>query len=127
MRFFVFVAYCFGALFAAVVSFALVDTVYSSRQVVDGVGVSAELTSQDLLESSANVVKEEHTIDLNQIEQLLTGENSQIFRPVVWETGLGVYSTSYIVLNFVVFAFISIVAMFFIRLGSDTHKRTRRR
>jgi hypothetical protein len=126
MRFFVFVAYCFGMLFAAVVAFGFVDTVYSSRQVVNGVGVESELTRDDLLQSESNIVREAHRIDFNQIEVLLTGENSLLFRPITWETGLGVYATTYLMLILAVFAFLAVVATFFIRLGSDTHKRATR-
>jgi hypothetical protein len=124
VRFFVLVAYCFGLMFAAVVSFGIVDTVYSARQVVNGIPVEGDLTRADLKLNDANVLREQHRIDLNQVEVLVAGNNSMLFEPIVWETGLGVSTTTYILLNFVVFALLAFVVIFFIRLGSDTHKRT---
>lgn len=123
MRFFVFIAYCFGLLFAAVVAFGFVDTVYSARQVVNGIAVEGGLTLDDLQLNDSNVLGEQHSIDLNQLEVLIAGNNSMLFQPIVWETSLGVSATIYMLLNFVVFALLAFVVIFFIRLGSDTHKQ----
>ncbi len=79
----------------------------------------------DLQLDGSNVLREQHRIDLNQLEVLVAGNNSMLFRPVVWETGLGAYGTTYVLLNFAVFALITIIVIFFVRLGADTHKRSR--